>query len=97
MSELSRRCKNHANPRKWKKIHEGWVGNKSTQFPSLTSFTLSIEKLKKQNKVESAVKCCIIIMDGQDQPRIRNKSFLGYKWHVLNLRCKWMPTNKASG
>ena len=28
-----------------------------------------------------------------DQPRIRNKSFLGYRWHALNLRCKWIPTN----
>ena len=22
---------------------------------------------------------------GQDQPKIRNKSFLGYRWHVLTL------------
>ena len=57
--------KKHANPRKWRKIHEGWVGNKSTQFPSLTSFTLSTEKQKKQNKAESAVKSYILIMDGQ--------------------------------
>ena len=54
--------KKHANPIKWRKIHEGWVGNKSTQFPSLTSFTLSIEK---QNKAESSIKCCILIMDCQ--------------------------------
>ena len=59
MSELSRRWKKHANPRKWRKIHEGWVGNKSTQFPSLTSFTLSIEKQDKagkKNKAKSVVK-----------------------------------------
>ena len=59
MSELSRIWKKHANPRKWRKSHEGWVGNTSTQFPSLTRFTLSIEKQKKQkkqNKEESAVK-----------------------------------------
>ena len=65
MSEFSRRWKNHANPRKWSKNHEGWVGNKSTQFPSLPSFTLSIEKKEKQNKVEYVAKCCILILDGQ--------------------------------
>ena len=48
MSELSRRWKKHANPRKWRKSLEGWVGNKSTKFPSLTSFTLSIEKHDKE-------------------------------------------------
>ena len=48
MSELSRRWKKHANPRKWRKINEVWVGNKNTQFPSLASFTLSIEKQKKK-------------------------------------------------
>ena len=47
MSELSTIWKKHANPRKWIKIHEGWVGNKRTQFPSLTSFTLSTEKEDK--------------------------------------------------
>ena len=65
MSELSRIWKKNDNPIKWRKIHEGWFGNKSTQFPSLTSFTLSTEKQQKQNKVESAIKCCILIMDGQ--------------------------------
>ena len=34
MSELSRRWKKHANPRKWRESHEGWVGNKGTHFPS---------------------------------------------------------------
>ena len=65
MSEFSRIWKKHANHIKWRKIHEGWVGNKSTEFPSLTSFTLSIEKHEKKNKVESVVKCCILILDGQ--------------------------------
>ena len=68
MSELSKRGKKHANPRKWRKSHEGWVGNKSTQFPSLTSFTLSIEKQEKHNKAKStvfAVNCCKLILDGQ--------------------------------
>ena len=73
MSELSRRWKKHANPRKWRKSHEGWVGNKSTQFPSLTSFTLSIEKHKKKNKEESTVKCCILIIDGQKVVNINPK------------------------
>ena len=50
MSELSRIWKKHANPRKRRKNHEGWVGNKSTQFPSLTSFTLSTKKQEKKNK-----------------------------------------------
>ena len=73
MSELSRIWKKHANPRKWRKIHEGWVGNKSTEFPSLTSFTLSTEKQEKQNKEESTVKCCIIIMDGQKVVKINSE------------------------
>ena len=70
MSDISKRCKKHANPRKWRKIHEGWVGNKSTQFHSLTSFTLSTEKQKKKNKAESVVKCCILILDGQKVVKI---------------------------
>ena len=49
MSELSREMEKHANTIKWREIHEGWVGNKSTQFPSLISFTLSIEKQEKEN------------------------------------------------
>ena len=57
----------NANPRKWRKIHEGWVGNKSIQFPSLASFTLSIEN---NNKVESVVKCYILILDGQKVVKI---------------------------
>ena len=62
--------KKHANPRKLRKSHEGWVGNKITQFPSLTSFTLSTEKLEKMNKTESAVMCCILILDGQKVVKI---------------------------
>ena len=70
MSDFSRRWKKHANPRKWRKSHEGWVGNKRTQFPSLTSFTLSPEKQEKHNKVEYVVKCCILILDGQKVVKI---------------------------
>ena len=65
--------KKHANPRRWRKIHEGWVGNKSTNFPSLTSFTLSIEKQKKQNKEESTVKYSIIVLDGEKVVKINSK------------------------
>ena len=61
------------NPIKWRKIHEGWVGNKWNQFPSLTSFALSTEKQEKQNKAESAVNCCILIMDGQKVVKINPK------------------------
>ena len=70
MSELPRIWKKHANPRKWRKIHEGWVGNKMTQFPSLTSFTLSTKKQEKQNKAKLVVKCSILIMDGQKVVKI---------------------------
>ena len=70
MSELSRRWKKHSNPIKWRKIHEVWVGNESTQFPSLTSFTLSTEKQKKKNKAESDVKCSILILDGKKVVKI---------------------------
>ena len=48
MSEFSREMEKHANPRKWRESHEGWVSNKRTQFPSLTSFILSTEKLDKE-------------------------------------------------
>ena len=34
MSELSRVIEKHDNPRKWREIYEGWIGNKGTQFPS---------------------------------------------------------------
>ena len=34
MSDFSMEMEKHANPRKWREIHEGWVGNKGTQFPS---------------------------------------------------------------
>ena len=46
----------------------GWVGNKSSQFPSWLDFILSIEKQEKQkkkNKAESAVNSYILILDGQ--------------------------------
>ena len=48
------------------------------------------KKQKKKKKAESTVKSYILILD---QPKIKNKSFLGYRWHVLTLRCKWIPTN----
>ena len=34
MSDFSREMGKHANPGKWRESHEGWVGNKGTQFPS---------------------------------------------------------------
>ena len=34
MSELSRVMEKHANTRKWRENHGGWVGNKRYQFPS---------------------------------------------------------------
>ena len=70
MSELSTNMEKHANPRKWRESHEGWVGNKRTKFPSLTSFTLSTKKQEKRNKAESAVKCCILILDDQKVVKI---------------------------
>ena len=73
MSELSKRGKKHANPRKWRKSHEGWDGNKRTSFPSLTSFTLSTKNRENHNKAESIVKCCIPILDGQKVVKINPK------------------------
>ena len=67
MSELSTVMEKHDNPRKWREKHGGWVGNKRTHFPSLASFTLFAEK---QDKVESAVNICILIMDGQKVVKI---------------------------
>ena len=63
----------HANPRNYRESHEGWVGKKISQFPSWLAFILSIEKQEKQkkkNKVESAVKSCILILDGQKVVKI---------------------------
>ena len=82
MSEFSRRWKKHANPRKWMKIHEGWLGNKRTQFPSLTRFTLSTEKQEKKNKAESVVKCCILILDGQQLVNINPKLGINHSWDI---------------
>ena len=65
--------KKQVNPRKWRKSHDGWAGNKRTQFPSLTSFTLSIEKQENDNKAESAVKCCILILYGQKVVKINRE------------------------
>ena len=73
MSEFSRRWKKNSNPRKWRKIHEGWVGNKRTRFRSLTSFTLSTKKQEKQNKAEFAVNYCILILDGQKVVKINSE------------------------
>ena len=50
MSGLSKVMEKHANPGKWRESHEGWVGNKGTQFPSLTRFTPSKEKQDNATK-----------------------------------------------
>ena len=34
MSEMSREMEKHANLGKWREIHEGWIDNKRTKFPS---------------------------------------------------------------
>ena len=34
MSDLSRVMEKHVNPRIWREINEGWVGDKRYQFPS---------------------------------------------------------------
>ena len=52
------------------KVMKDGLATKSTKFPSLTSFTLSIEKQEKHNKAESVVKCCILILDGQKVVKI---------------------------
>ena len=82
MSDFSREMEKHANPRKWRKSHEGWVDNKRTQFLSFTSFTLSIETLEKLNKVESAVMCCIQILDGQKAVKINPELEIKHSWDI---------------
>ena len=71
-----------ANPRIWRENNGGWVGNKSSQFPSWLAFILSIEKqdkaekaekVEKAEKIESAVKSCILILDGQKVVNINPK------------------------
>ena len=64
MSELSREMEKNSNPRKWREIHEGWVGNKGTQFPSQLALPYPQKSRIKQNKAESIVKWCLLILDG---------------------------------
>ena len=82
MIELSREMKKHVNPRKWRTIHEGWVGNKRTQFPSLTSLTLSTEKMEKLNRAESAVMCSILILYGKKVVKINLESEINHSWDI---------------
>ena len=58
MSELSRVMEKLANPEKWRESHEGWVGNKRTQFPSHLALPFPQKSRIKQNKAESDVKHC---------------------------------------
>ena len=58
---------------------------------------------QKRWKSKSRI-CCNVLYTisrwskgGQYQPRIINKAFMGYRWHVLTLRCKWMPSIKLVG
>ena len=72
----------HVNPRKWRESREGWVGNKRTQFPSLTSFTLSIEK---QDKAEQRRICCkeLLLILGVDQVvKINPELEINYSWGI---------------
>ena len=39
MSDFSREIEKHGNPRKWREIHEGWVGEKRTHFPRLLALS----------------------------------------------------------
>ena len=65
--------KKHANPRKWRKSHEGWVGNKGTRFPSQLALPYPQKSKIKKNKVESIVKRCLLILDGQKVVKINPK------------------------
>ena len=68
--------KKNANSRKWRKTNGGWVGKKSSQFPSRLAFILSIEKQekqKKQNKAKYAVKSYILILDVQKVVKINQQ------------------------
>ena len=58
MSGLSRVIEKHANPIKWREIHDGWVGNKGTQFPSQLALPYPHKRRIKHNKEEYAIKCC---------------------------------------
>ena len=63
----------------------GWVGNKGSQFPSWLAFILSIEKQenqKKQNKAESAIKSCILILDGQKVVKINPDLEINHSWDI---------------
>ena len=57
MSELSRVMEKHANPGKWREIHEGWVGKKRYQFPSQLALPYPQKSWIKHNKAEIAIKC----------------------------------------
>ena len=43
MTKLSREMEKHVDFGKWREIHEGWVGNKGTQFPRLACFSITLD------------------------------------------------------
>ena len=60
------------------KINGGWVGNKSSQFSSWLAF----KKLKKHNKVEYVVMCCILFLDGQEAVNINPYLKIKHSWDI---------------
>ena len=67
------------------KVMKDGFATKSTQFPSLTSFTLSMEKQEKQNKAEFVVKCCIFILDGQKAVNINPKLEINHSQDINGM------------
>ena len=82
MSELSREMEKYANPRKWREIHEGWVGNKETQFPSQLALPYPHNNDINQNKIEFAIKHCLLILDVHKVVKINPESEINISWGI---------------
>ena len=83
MSELSMDMeKNISNPRKWRESHEGWVGNKRTQFRSQLALPYPQKSKIKQNKEESVVKRCLLILDVHKVAEINPKLEIKHSWGI---------------
>ena len=67
------------------KVMKDGLATKALSYSSLTSFTLSIEKQEKQNKAEPAVKCCILILDGQKVVNINQELEINHSQDIDDM------------
>ena len=82
MSDFSRVMEKHANTGKWREIHEGWIGNKRTQFPCQLALPYPQKRRIKQNTTESSVNIYILFLDGQKVVKINPESEIKHSWDI---------------